>query len=107
MAEDQVVIAAGQAGETALGLIRDVRRDEDLREDLATHYTDWVFVEGSVIDGDWEEYVPEECPERVGDADSQGHASMSYSHSTPSGGWSKRSHRPNSANGVGKVTGIS
>ncbi|KAA9404817.1 NAD(P)/FAD-dependent oxidoreductase [Haloarcula hispanica] len=68
-AEDQAVVAAGQAGETALGLIHDVRRDEGLPEDLATHYTDWVFVQGSVIDGDWEAHVRKEFPERVGDAD--------------------------------------
>jgi alkyl hydroperoxide reductase subunit AhpF len=68
-AEDQVVVAAGQAGETALGLIHDVRRDEGLPEDLAIHYTDWVFVEGSIIDGDWEEHVQKEFPERVEDAD--------------------------------------
>ncbi|MFB6235001.1 MAG: NAD(P)/FAD-dependent oxidoreductase [Halopenitus sp.] len=68
-AEDQVVVAAGQAGETALGLIHDMRRDEGLPEDLATHYTDWVFVEGSIIDGDWEEHVRKEFPERVKNAD--------------------------------------
>ncbi|MFC7077780.1 NAD(P)/FAD-dependent oxidoreductase [Haloarcula halophila] len=68
-AEDQVVVAAGQAGETALGLIHDVRRDEGLPEDLAAHYTDWVFVEGSIINGDWEEHVRNEFPERVEDAD--------------------------------------
>ncbi|MFC7072831.1 NAD(P)/FAD-dependent oxidoreductase [Halovenus rubra] len=68
-AEDQVVVAAGQAGETALGLIHNVRCDEGLPEDLATHYTDWVFVEGSVIDGDWEEYVRKEFTDRAEDAD--------------------------------------
>lgn len=66
--EDQVMIAAGQAAETALGVIHDVRRDAGLPEDLATHYTDWVFVEGSIVD-DWEEYVREEFPDRVADAD--------------------------------------
>ncbi|WP_459193181.1 NAD(P)/FAD-dependent oxidoreductase [Halosimplex sp. J119] len=68
-AEDQAVIAAGQAAEAALGVIHDVRREAGYPEELATHYTDWVFVEGSVAGGDWETHVRDRFADRIADAD--------------------------------------